>query len=134
MAVILIAAWTAFVFALSFWIVQAGLLVVNVQNKITGSHLYVPVPMILVNAATGFVPESATKQLRMALGSKRNELRAVLDTLSDCPDATFVEVHKNGNHVQITKKGDALYIHTDSPQKEARIRIPLRSASHLATD
>jgi len=109
-------------------IYRSGLLIVDVQNKINGNRIYVPVPMLLVNVVAAMNVRPLQNVQRNMQPLHNINLKAAFDAISDCPNTTFVEVENAHTTLLIAKKGGHLTIHAESEKDRVNIRVPIASA------
>jgi len=108
-----------------------GVLVVDVREGGPDGHRFiVPVPLILAQAAAGFVPQNKAR-----IPLDRPELREylpiaeqVLQALADAPDGELVRVEQRQETVVVTKVGDTLQVRVKGPREEVSVNLPLKMA------
>ena len=127
-ALAFLAAWLALSGSIYVVIRQTGLLVVDVQDKTNGKRLYLPVPMLLVNLAARLNLAGSHEQIRQKLEMRQKHLLAACEVLAGCPDSTFLEITNQNSTLLIVKRGEILFIDTESPEQRAHISVPIRSA------
>jgi len=96
-----------------------------VEKKSHGTNVHVIVPAVLVPAVLEFVP---SHNFHMKSGETRKWLPAVkaaLRELDRCPDATLVQVTSPGENVNISKRGDSIYIDVDDPGETVHVSFPV---------
>jgi hypothetical protein len=113
-------------------VAATGVVVVDVQEKGPGGHhLIVPVPLVLAQAAAGFVPEEKT---HVDLGEAQRYLpvaEEMVRALGECPDGELVRVEERDQKVRIAKVGTTLVIHVTEETKgeDVSVTVPLSMAS-----
>lgn len=121
--------WVVLIGAVYAW---GGVATVRVHEQEEGLHLYLPVPMALVDAAvatsTLVIPEEEWLDLDVDLGEWGPMLRGLLEELEDCPDFTLVEVEDDGTHVKVYKRNGSLKVEVDDHDVTVRVSVPVRSA------
>lgn len=112
----------------------SGIMVVDVkEGGPDGARIVVPVPLLLVQACTPFLPEEARADLkcdadRMQIAAARQ----VLSALERQPDFTLVEVTDGDEHVLVRKQGRYLLVDVrDGEDEEVHCRVPLKAAGKL---
>ncbi|MHB8654089.1 MAG: hypothetical protein ACYDA9_09440 [Terriglobia bacterium] len=96
-----------------------------VEKKSHGTNVHVIVPAVLVPVALDFVP---SHHLHLQAEETRKWLPAVkaaLRELDRCPDATLVQVTSPGENVNISKRGNSLYIDVDDPGETVHVSFPV---------
>jgi len=90
-----------------------------------GSHVHMWVPAAAVPMAMHFVPSNhmrhASEQAREALPI----LHAIVKELKKYPDADFVEIDDNHEHVRMRTHGGKLQIDVDAPDEKVHVLCPL---------
>ena len=114
-----------------FYAIQSGIAVINVRNKVEGKHIFVPIPVGLVNHAVNMLPGQMLQQVRGDLGPHHRIIHRLSTELENLPDTDFVEVRKSDERVLISKSGRNLIIDVDTPEESIYIRVPIRSTGAL---
>lgn len=104
-----------------------GVMTVRVENA-HGPNFAIPIPMAVVEAAAA-TGDVALDELEAELGAWGPALVELLGVLSDCPDATFVEVEDGDDYVRVAKEGRYLRIEVSDPGVDVEVSIPMRAAS-----
>jgi hypothetical protein len=90
-----------------------------------GSHVHMWVPAAVVPMAMHFVPDKrmqhACEQAREALPI----LHALVKELKKYPDAEFVEIDDNNQHVRVRTHSGKLQIDVDAPGQKVHVLCPL---------
>lgn len=110
---------------------QSGILIVDVDQKTEGHHIYVPVPMLLADFGLSFVPPSAFKNVQRELGPHKEIIQALSREMVNCPDATFVEVQTSRENVKISKEDDSLIVNVVTPDENVHIEVPISSTDRI---
>ena len=114
-----------------------GVVVVEVQERgPAGHHFVVPVPLVLAQAASGFVPEGKD---RLDLGEARQYLPMVEEMvkgLGEAPDAELVRVEQPDQRVRVAKVGATLEIKVTqrAQEEDVAVTIPLSMARALVRE
>ena len=90
-----------------------------------GSHVHMWVPAAAVPMAMHFVPD---KSLQHACESAREALpilHALVQELKKYPDADFVEIDDNNQHVRMRTHSGKLQIDVDAPGQKVHVLCPL---------
>jgi hypothetical protein len=115
--------------ALLAGVASLGVMVVDVrEGGPDGHHLVIPVPLVVAQAALGFVPAEKT---RVPLGEAARHLplaRDVIEALADGPDGELVRVEENDHIVVITKAGKALHVRVQEGGSDVNVNVPLSLA------
>ena len=129
---VVILGWVALIGAVYAW---GGVATVSVQDPTEGVHLYVPVPMAVVDAAltTGawVVPDEDWLDLEVEmsdLGQWGPMVRELLAELDRMPDVTLVEVEEGDTFVKVFKENGQLKIRVEEEDVSVRVSVPMRSA------
>ena len=106
---VLILSWVLFLGAVYAW---AGVATIRVTDVDEGINLYLPVPMLMVEAAVSSASWGHTDHLSMEIDAHFEQLgdyeplvKALLTELKDCPDFTLVEVEDHGKICPSQKTG-----------------------------
>jgi hypothetical protein len=126
-----IAGMMMFFCMVGFYAVQSGIAVVDVRDKVAGKHIFVPVPIGLMNAGVNMLPGHVLNQVRGTLGTHHKVVRQLSTELEKLPDTNFVEIQKGEEHVLVSKSGRNLVIDVDTPEQSVYVRVPIRSTSDL---
>jgi hypothetical protein len=98
-----------------------------------GSHVHMWVPAAAVPMAMHFVPSKhirhASEQAREALPI----LHAFVKELKKYPDADFVEIDDNNQHVRMRTHGGKLQIDVDAPDEKVHVLCPLSTIEDVAS-
>jgi len=98
-----------------------------------GSHVHMWVPAAAVPMAMHFVP---SKQLRHASENAREALpilHAVVKELKKYPDAEFVQIDDNDQHVRVRMHGGKLQIDVDAPDQKVHVLCPLSTIEDVTS-
>ncbi len=119
--------------------VSSGLMTVSVhEDGPEGVDLYIPVPAGLVEVVLGLAPVVIDivddhHHLDHELHDMRAELRqvlpvveAMLDELSDMPDAVLVEVEGDHEYIRVSKEGRSLRVLVEEDGSRVAVKIPTR--------
>jgi hypothetical protein len=90
-----------------------------------GSHVHMWVPAAAVPMAMHFVPD---KQLNHACSEAREAmpiLHALVKELKKYPDADFIEVDDQSEHVRVRTHSGKLQIDVDAPDEKVHVLCPL---------
>jgi hypothetical protein len=98
-----------------------------------GSHVHMWVPAAAVPMAMHFVPSKhmrhASQQAREALPI----LHAFVKELKKYPDADFVEIDDNNQHVRMRTHGGKLQIDVDAPDEKVHVLCPLSTIEDVTS-
>jgi hypothetical protein len=141
-AATLVIAWTLAIGAAWAWAAHSGVVTVNIHDHREGLHLWVPVPMALVDVALSAtaVPAVHTAGLghftvdgvTVGLGEIGPMVVELMEAIESMPDATLVEVRDRGDHVRVVKSGNKLLVHVEEPHASVSISIPARAVARIA--
>jgi hypothetical protein len=120
--------------ALLALVAATGLLVVDVrEGGPNGHHFIVPVPLILAQAAAGFVPADKVRLPldRPALREYFPVAEKAIQALADGPDGELVRVEERGQSVVVSKAGDTLRVRVKGRDEDVSANVPLSAALEL---
>jgi hypothetical protein len=119
--------------ALVAGVASLGVMVVDVrEGGPNGHHFVIPVPLVVAQAALGFVPP---EQTRVPLGEAARHLpmaREVIEALADGPDGELVRVEENDQLVVITKVGKSLHVHVQEQGNDVNVNVNVPLSLALA--
>jgi hypothetical protein len=121
--------------ALLAGVASLGIVVVDVrEGGPDGTHIVVPVPLVLAQGALLFVPEEKVR-VKMDRAEKYLPLaRELVEALAEGPDGELVRVEEPGEEVVITKKGDTLEVRVQDKNDDVAVNIPLALAMAAVPD
>jgi len=121
--------------ALVAGVASLGIVVVDVrEGGPAGTHIVVPVPLVLAQAALAFVPEEKVR-VKLERAEKFLPLaREVLDAIAQGPDGELVRVEEPGEEVVITKDGDTLHVRVQDKDDDVTVNVPLQLAMAAVPD
>jgi hypothetical protein len=94
-----------------------------------GSHIVVPVPLVLAQTALQFVPQA---ERRMDVGREARKYlpiaREAIQALADGPDGELVRVEDRDELVVIEKVGDTLRVHVKDRGEDVLVNVPFEAA------
>ncbi len=109
-----------------------GIAVVDVhEGGPDGTHLVVPVPLILAQAALTFAPHEAKYVECPDLAPYEDLADEIVRELRKAPDFTLIEVHDAEDDVIIRKVDGVLDISVRDGEDDVHCRVPLKSAQRL---
>ncbi len=133
LAGVVVLGWVLLIGAVYAW---GGVATVQIRDSDDGLTLYIPVPVVLVDAAVEtsrhVVPQHEIEdflELHGELGEWQPFLRALLEALDESPDFTLVEVEDGSDHVRVAKEGRKLVIEVSQPDMSIRVTLPTRAMS-----
>ncbi|MFP5288646.1 MAG: hypothetical protein ACLGI9_23115 [Thermoanaerobaculia bacterium] len=126
-------------FLLAASIVHTGLVTVKVnESGPNGTHLYLPVPAILVHAGMTVLPalveEDVWEEVRADLGEWGPVAAEVLRAVEDSPDAVLVDIENDREHVRIEKDGRTLEIRVRDGRDSFEISLPASLLGRVARE
>jgi hypothetical protein len=121
--------------ALLAGVASLGIVVVDVrEGGPDGTHIVVPVPLVLAQGALLFVPEEKVR-VKMDRAEKYLPLaRELVEALAQGPDGELVRVEESGEEVVITKEGDTLHVRVQDKNDDVTVNIPLGLAMAAVPD
>ncbi len=113
---------------------REGVIRVDVDEfRSGGSHAHMWVPAAAVPMAMHFVPSQhmrhASEQAREALPI----LHAIVKELKKYPDAEFVQIDDNDEHVRIRTHDGRLQIDVDAPDEKVHVLCPLSTIEDVTS-
>jgi hypothetical protein len=103
------------------------------ESRSGGSHVHLWVPAAAVPMAMHFVPG---KQLRHASENAREALpilHAVVKELKKYPNAEFVQIDDNDQHVRVRMHGGKLQIDVDASDQKVHVLCPLSTIEDVTS-
>src|SRR5262245_15055929 len=116
---------------MTFYAFQTGIAVVSVRDNVHGKHVFVPVPVGLMNLGLNVIPGEMLSQLRNDLGPHRKIVQSLANELENIPDADFVEVQGQRERVLISKSGRNLIIDVQTPEETVYVSVPIRATGNI---
>jgi 3-dehydroquinate synthase class II len=121
--------------ALLALVAGTGLVVVDVrEGGPSGHHLIVPVPLVLAQAASAFVPRH---EMRVNLGEASRYLPVadeMMKALADGPDGELVHVEERDEKVRIAKVGQNLVVKVTRPGEDVSVTVPISMVKAVLAD
>ena len=103
-----------------------GVIRVDVDEyRAGGSHIHMWVPAAVVPLAMHFVPKHHLQEAAMRSQEFTPVAHALIKELKRFPEADFVEVKDDGQHVQIRTHAGKLQIDVDEPDQQVHLLVPL---------
>ncbi len=126
-------------FLLAASIVQTGLVTVKVhESGPNGTHIYLPLPAILVHAGLTVLPalieDDVWEDVRTDLGEWAPVAAEALRSVEDAPDAVLVEVENARESVRIEKVGRSLEIRVRDGKDSFEISLPANLLGRVARE
>jgi hypothetical protein len=126
-------------FLLAASIVSTGLVTVEVNKSGPGgTHLYLPVPAILVHAGMSVLPaimdDDVWEDVRTDLGEWAPVAAEALRAVEDAPNAVLVEVENERESVRIEKNGRSLEIYVRDGKDTVEISLPASLLGRVARE
>ena len=121
-------------FLAGVYTMREGVIRIDVDEfRSGGSHVHVWVPAAAVPMAMHFVPSKhmrhASQQAREALPI----LHVFVKELRKYPDADFVEIDDNNQHVRMRTHGGKLQIDVDAPDEKVHVLCPLSTIEDVTS-
>jgi hypothetical protein len=119
--------------ALGAVVAGTGVMVVDVKDA-GGTHIVVPVPLLLAETAARFAPApTAAAAVDREVARVRRYLpvaEEVLAAVAESPDFELARIDEGDEHVRIDKVGAALQIRIESPRETVAVNVPFDLARH----
>jgi hypothetical protein len=120
--------------ALGAVVAGTGVMVVDVKDA-DGTHIVVPVPLLLAETAARFAPTKAAEvSIDRQLTRARRYLpvaEEVLAALAEGPDGELVRVDDGDEQVRVSKVGGVLQVRVESPRENVAVNVPLDLARQV---
>jgi hypothetical protein len=104
---------------------QTGLLIVDVQDR--DWHVFLPIPMLLVNTALAFAPVADQIKVPHEINRHSELIQTAANELMLCPDGPFVEVKSPTDQVLVSKKGANIIVDVQSNDEKIYIQVPIKA-------
>lgn len=104
-----------------------GVAVVDVRDA-DGTHVVVPVPLLLAQVAATLTPAQATQRAMRGMERARKFLplaEEVVAAVAEAPDAELVSVDDGDEHVRIHKVGDEIQIRVTGRREKVSVNVPI---------
>lgn len=104
-----------------------GVAVVDVKEK-DGTHIVVPIPLVLAQVAATMAPPDATHRAMRGMERARKFLplaEEIVAAVADAPDAELVSVDDGDEHVRISKAGREIQVRVDGRREHVRVNVPI---------
>lgn len=126
-------------FLLAASVVHTGLVTVKIhESGPHGTHLYLPVPAVLVHAGLSVLPALVQKdvweEVRADLGEWGPVAAEVLRAVEDAPDAVLVDIENERESVRIEKDGRTLEIRVRDGGDSFEISLPASLLGRVARE
>jgi invasion protein IalB len=108
---------------------KTGVMIVDVQSK--DGHVFLPIPMLLVNTALNFATVSGHVNIPDELKTHSDIVQAAANELMRCPDGPFVEVTTPREKVLVTKKGANIIVDVKSENEKVYVQIPIQATGKV---
>jgi hypothetical protein len=98
-----------------------------------GSHVHIWVPAAAVPMAMHFVP---SKQMRCASEQAREALpilHVAIKELKKYPDAEFIQIDDNDQHVRVRTRAGKLQVDVDAPDQKVHVLCPLSTIEDVTS-
>jgi hypothetical protein len=92
-----------------------------------GVRLWIPVPLVLAQAALQFAPDEARHVRNKDLAEFLLLLRAVAKELKNASDAELVRVEEGDQRVLVAKSGVDLVVDVSSPHQNVHVAVPVEA-------
>ncbi|MCI0413088.1 hypothetical protein L0222_09835 [bacterium] len=129
LGILVLAIGFSFVAVAGIVIQKTGVLIVDVQSR--DGHMFLPVPMLLVNTALNFAPVTDRVNLPNELNEHSDLIQAAANELMRCPDGPFVEVNTPDEKVWIAKKGANIIVDVKSEDEKVYVQIPIQATGKV---
>lgn len=126
-------------FLLAASVVTTGVVTVKVhESGPDGTHLYIPVPAVLVHAGMSVLPalveEDVWEEARTNLGEWAPVAAEALRAVEDAPDGVLVEIENDREHVRIEKDGRSLEVRVRDGKDSFEISLPASLLGRVARE
>jgi hypothetical protein len=109
-----------------------GILLVDVrEGGPDGTHIMIPVPLVLAQAALAMAPAQARHVKCDNFGQYQEMAVRLAEELSRCPDFIIAEVVEGDESVLVRKEGKCITIDVNEADEQVHCRVPLKSVARL---
>ncbi len=119
-------------------VMQDGVISVNVREKHPGGHhIWFAAPAAIVPFGLKLSPVAREMKEHMRDAREREWMpvaQSLIDALQKSPDAVFVEVDSENQHVRVQKSWGRLLVDVDDPEAEVHIAVPFRVMRHTLSE
>jgi hypothetical protein len=124
--------------ALLATVASMGVIVVDVrEGGPQGHRVFVPVPLVLAQAAVAVAPAIAQDKMRIPDTEALQHMgvaREVLEALAKGPDGELVRVEEQDEQVLISKEGRTLRVRVSGARENVSVNVPLTLALQALPD
>lgn len=118
--------------AMGAYTFHEGVIRVDVDEfRAGGSHVHLWVPAAMVPMTMHFVPKHHLYEAACHAREFLPVAHALFKELKNFPDAEFVEVKDDDQHVQIRTHDGKLQIDVDDPDEKVHVLVPLSTVDDL---
>lgn len=118
--------------AMGAYTFHEGVIRVDVDEfRAGGSHVHFWVPAAMVPMAMHFVPKHHFRDAACHAREFLPVAHALFKELRNFPDAEFVEVKDDEQHVQIRTRDGKLQIDVDDPDEKVHVLVPLSTVEDV---
>lgn len=118
--------------AMGAYTFHEGVIRVDVDEfRAGGSHVHFWVPAAMVPMTMHFVPKHHFRDAACHAREFLPVAHALFKELKNFPDADFVEVKDDEQHVQIRTHGGKLQIDVDDPGEKVHVLVPLSTVEDV---
>jgi hypothetical protein len=131
-----LAAILAVPLALLATVASLGVMVVDVrEGGPNGHHIFVPVPLVLAQAAVALAPADKLQVPDRDVIEHIGVAREILEALAKAPDGELVRVEERDEQVVITKEGSSIHVRVHGNKGEdVNVNVPLHVALQALPD
>ncbi len=109
-----------------------GILLVDVrEGGPDGTHIVIPVPLVVAHAALAFAPAEARHVKCEDFGQYQEVAVRLAEELSRCPDFIIAEVVERDESVLVRKTGKCITIDVKDGDEQVHCRVPLKSVARM---
>ena len=109
-----------------------GVLLVDVrEGGPDGTHIVIPVPLIVAQAALSLAPDEARYVKCEDLGQYQEIGVRLAEELSRCPDFIIAEVVEGNESVLVRKEGKCITVDVKEGEEQVHCRVPLKSVARI---
>jgi hypothetical protein len=101
------------------------------EHRPGGSHIHLWVPAAIVPAALHFVPDDKFQQAASQAREALPILKAVAKGLEKYPNAEFVQVDSEDEHVGVSVRNGKLYVDVKDRDDEVHVAVPVSTIQDI---
>jgi hypothetical protein len=102
------------------------------EHRDGGTHVHVWAPAALIPMALHFVPDDKLHEAEERADEWLPIVRAVSASLGEHPQANFVEVQDDRDHVRVSTEDGKIRVDVQDPGEEVHVLVPISTIQDVA--